>query len=409
MQVEFNGFFPFIHRIFGEQRASAILSEERYGWDIGGFYQTNTAGIKVNENTALKQSAYWRAINLLGSQMASFPLGLFRRLDNGDTEEIFKDPGLRLLTRQPNNIMTPFIWRESTQANVLVNGNGYSFIDRERGGTPIALKPLDPTQVEPKTNGDILVYDYAGQAIDPYFMLHIPGLSFDGVKGKAVLQVAAENMGVGLAMQKYSSKFFENGAKQSGVLMHPGKLSTPAKDGVRTSFNKKMKDKEGGTMVLEEGMKYVPLSIPPHDQQLLESKQFSIQDMARWFGVPPYLLFEESRSTFTNIENQGAEFVRYTLTQWVERWEGELDAKLLTEAQRDDHFYKFNMNSLLRGSPKDRATAYKIFLDYGIFNIDEVRALEDKNKLPNGQGEKHIVQLNRTTIDKIGEDENNGE
>ena len=405
MQLDFDLRFPFIHLI--ESRASVVLPEELYGWDIDGPYSTSTAGVKVTSDTALKQSAYWRAINLLSSQMASFPLGLFKRLENGDTQEIKDHPAVKLLTRRPNNVMTSFIWKESTQANILINGNGYSFIERDRGGSPLTLKMLDSTQVTPKTDGTDLIYEYMGQVIDPFFMLHIPSLSFDGVEGKAILRVAAENMGLGLAMQQYSNNSFKNGAKQTGVLMHPGQLGDGATTNLRKSFDKKMSGKEGGTMILDEGMKWIPTGIPPDQNQLLQSKQFSVQDLARWFGVPPYLLFEESRSTFTNIENQGAEFVRYTLTQWVERWEAELYTKLLTSDEQVDHFWKFNMNSLMRGSPKDRSEFYAKMEEYGNMNPDEVRRLEEMNKIPGG--DKYLVQINREPLENAGKKQGNGE
>ncbi len=406
MKLEFNSFFPFMHRIHSEERGMSISFPPSV--DFGQSYNTNTAGVTVTNDTALKQSAYWRAINLLSSQIAAFPIGKFKRLKNSDTEEIFDD-SVRLLTQKTNRVMRSFIWRESMQANVLVDGNGYSFIEKNRGGKPLALKLLDSINMTPQTNGSDIVYRYFQDVYDPSQVLHIPGLSFDGIKGRAVLNVAAENMGLGLAMQKYSANFFKNGAKQSGVLMHPHALSDTAKGGLRKSFDKKMKDEEGGTMILDEGMKYIPISIPPDQQQLLQSKQFSIQDLARWFGVPPYMLFEESRSTFNNISEQGISFVRYTLTQWVERWEAEINEKLLMEGEKDDHFFKFNMNSLMRGSLKERMVAYKAGLDIGLYNIDEVRRLEDLNNLPDGKGKKHTVQLNRTTIDKIGENGNNGE
>ena len=407
MRLDFNGVFPFIHRTDQEVRETVNWpGASLETWFAGNGYDTTTAGVTVTSDSALKHSAYWRAINLLSSQIASFPLGLFKRLPGGDTKEIFDHPAVSLLTRQANKMMTSFIWKESTHANVLINGNGYSYIERD-GAIPTALKMLDGNNVKPKTDGDELVYEYNGELIDPYFMLHIPGLSFDGIKGKAVLQVGAESMGVGLAMQKYSANFFKNGAKQTGVLTHPQSLSAKAKDGVRDSFNKKSKDEEGGTMILDEGMKYIPTGIPPDQQQLLQSKQFSVQEIARWFGIPPYLLMDESRSTFSNIENQGAEFVRYTLTQWVERWEAELNYKLLATDEQPDHFWKFNMNSLLRGSPKERAEYYAKMQEYGNMSINEARRLEELNSIPGG--DKHLVQINRTTLDKIGEDGKSGE
>lgn len=393
---------PFIHKMNGDpEQRSAKLQGLTKLWNDWIGEGVNSAGVVVNGATALKHSAYWRAVNLLSSQIASFPIGLFKRLSNGDTEEIFKHPAVKLLTRRPNNITTSFIWKESSQANVLTRGNAYSYIARDGAGIPVELRMMDSRDMEPKTDGESLVYEYAGKSFDPFYILHIPGLSFDGIKGLAVLEAAAESIGSGLAMQKYTNNFFKNGAKQSGVLMHPMELSENARKGLRTSFNKNIKDKDGGTMILDEGMKYQSISIPPDQQQLLQSKQFGVQEIARWFGIPVHLLMEESRSTFNNIAEQGISFVRYTLTQWVERWEAELESKLLTEEEQDDHFFKFNMNSLMRGNPTDRGNFISQMIQNGVMSINEGRRLEDLNSIQGG--DEHYVQVNMKPINKISD------
>lgn len=396
------GRFPFIHK---DTRATANFPADWLNnyYEFGGGFDTNAAGVSVNESTALKHSAYWRAVNLLSSQIASFPIGLFKRLPNGNTQEITNHPAVRLLTRQPHSTypITPFIWKETSQANVLTKGNAYSYIDRDRMGHPTGLSIMEPGNMSPKTDGKKLVYEYLQDVFDPYEILHIPGLGFDGVKGQAVLKVAAESMGVGLAMQKYSASFYKNGAKQSGFLLHPMSLGDKARDGLRASFDKKLRGPDGGTGVLDEGMKYQPNSTPPIDQQLLQLKQFSVQEIARWFGVPVHLLMEESRSTFNNIVEQSLAFVRYSLTPWVERWESELEAKLLTEDERNDHFFKFNMDSLMRGNPKDRAEHYTKMAEYGFMTINEVRQKEDLNSIEGG--DEHLIQVNRTPLNKLSD------
>jgi len=400
-----NSTFPFVHKLNGEARGIVTgtggtgFNNDFKTWDFwGGSYGTTFAGVTVTEKTALKQSAYWRAVNLLSSQIASFPIGLFERLENGDTKEITDHPAVKLLKTRPNNWMNPIIWRESMQSNTLIHGNGYSYIERSKNGEPLALKIMDATQTEPIITGDTLAYKIGSTVVDSFYVLHIPSLIIDGVKGKAILEAAAESMGVGLAMQKFSANFFKNGAKQSGVLMHPHQLSDTAMDGMRKSFNKKMKDEEGGTLILPEGLRYQPLSIPPDQAQLLESKQFSVQELARWFGIPPHLLFEESRSTFNNISEQGIEFVRYTLTQWVTRWEAELKIKLLTQEEQENRFFKLNMNSLLRGDLKSRYDAYGIGVEKGWLSPNEVRGWEDLNKIPGG--DTYTQQINKEPLKK---------
>jgi HK97 family phage portal protein len=397
MAYRLDATIPFIHKMNGEKRSAKLQGLKRL-WDEWIGEGVNSAGVKVNGSTALKHSAYWRAVNLLSSQIASFPIGLFKRLPNGDTEEIFNHAAVKLLTRRPNNITTSFIWKESTQANVLTRGNAYSYIVRNSMGVPVELRMMDSKSMQPKTDGESLVYEYIDKVFDPYYILHIPGLSFDGIKGLAVLEAAAESIGSGLAMQKYTNNFFKNGAMQTGVLSHPLQLSEKARGGLRTSFDKNIKDKQGGTMILDEGMKYQTLSIPPDQQQLLQSKQFGVQEIARWFGVPVHLLMEESRSTFNNIAEQGISFVRYTLTQWVERWEAELESKLLTEEEKDDHFFKFNMNSLMRGNPTDRGNFISQMIQNGVMSINEGRRLEDLNSIEGG--DEHYVQVNMQPINK---------
>ncbi len=405
MKFEINATLPFIHKMNGGAEKRATVNWPSAGLDVwftDSGYQTSTAGVTVDASTALKHAAYWRAINLLSSQIASFPLRLFKRLPNGDTQEITDHPAVRLMTKKPNQITDPFIYRETMQANVLTWGNGYSEIIRDKKGDPVELLLMKSEDVSPRSDGRVITYNYLDRtAIDYTKILHIKGLCFDGVKGKAPIQTAAESIGLGLAMQKYSNNFFKNGAKQSGVLTHPLPLSENARNGLRTSFNKNIKDKEGGTMILDEGMKYQNISIPPDQQQLLQSKKFSVDDIARWFGIPPHLLFEESRSTFNNIAEQGISFVRYTLTQWVERWESELENKLLREEEKEDHFFKFNMDSLMRGNAKDRFESYRAGLDLGVYSINEVRRLEELNSIEGG--DQHLVQLNKTTINNLGD------
>jgi HK97 family phage portal protein len=392
-----------LHRVNGETRATVNWpSADLDVWFSDSGYQTSVAGVDVTADTALKHAAYWRAINLLSSQVANFPLSLYRRQPNGDTVEITDHPSINLLTLQPNNVSDHFIWRESMQANVLTWGNGYSKILRGKGGMPLELIILDSKQVQPRTDGRAILYEIRGKkGIDPNEVLHIKGLCFDGAEGKAPIQAAAESLGVGLAMQKYSANLFKNGAKQTGVLTHPMALSTKARDGMRKSFEEKIKGPEGGTMILDEGMKWQATGIPPDQAQLLQSKQFSIQDVARWFGIPPFLLFEESRSTFTNISDQGMSFVRYTLNQWVGRWEAELGKKLLKEDERKDHYFKFNMDSLMRGNAKDRFESYRAGLDMGVYSINEVRKLEELNKIEGG--DKHLVQMNREPLNNMSD------
>ena len=408
MKFELNLKLPFVHRLSTnhvpdiEKRASVNMPSATLEdfFKLVGWETDTQAGISVDQNTALNNSAVWRAINLLSSSIAQLPISLYRKEKNGDIIEASDHPAYWLL-KEPNGLQTGYIFRESLQYFVCSWGNGYAWI--EGGDYPKALYILDSKDVEIIDNKTSLLYRHRPtmQGYNSKDMLHIPALSLDGKVGKSPIQVARESIATGLATQRFGNKFFANGAKQSGILKHPQNLSDNALERLRNTFEKKMKGDEGGTMILEEGMDYVPISIPPEDAQFLETRKFSINEIARWYGIPPHLLGDLERATFSNIEHQGIEFVVYSLMPWIRRWEDELNRKLLKGDEKRDHFFKFNVNGLLRGDAKTRFEAYRLGLDMGIYNIDEVRALEEMNQLPGGIGKKYLVQLNRTDLDKI--------
>jgi len=361
-------------------------------------------GVRVNEDNAITLSAVWRAVSIYSSLIASLPIQLFKR--NGDTsEQITEHPGLDLLTVKPNEVMTAFTFKESLQSKPLTSGNGYAYI-WQRNGVPKELQLLDSEDVEIKVkDGRKIFYDVRNlkNNIPAWQMLHIKGLSFDGITGKSPIEVARESMGGGLALQEFANKFFANGAQSSGILMYPGSLRPEAKKNLKDSFkrdNAGLKN-SSKTMILEEGMKYQSLTIPPEQAQFLLSRKFSVLEIARWYGLPPHLLMDNDKATYNNTELQGIEFLVYSLRSWLKRWEAEMNLKLLTTDQQKNHFFKFNIMSLLRADSKSRAEFYTKMLDFGVFNINEVRRLENLNGI-GSDGDKHLVQLARTDLKKIG-------
>ena len=369
--------------------------------DSGGISST---GLRVNTNTAITLSAVWRAVSIYSSLIASLPIQLFRKTDD-KTEQIKEHPGLDLMAVKPNEVMTAFTFKETLQTYPLTWGNGYAYIWMSNGN-PKELQLLKPNDVAVKsTNGRDIFYDVTGfrNNIPARNMLHMKGMSFDGFVGKSPIGVASESMGGGLALQQFANKFFANGANSSGVLIHPGVLKPEGKKNIRDSFRR---DNQGlknasDVMILEEGMKFIPLTIPPETAQFLQSRKFSVLEIARWYGLPPHLLMDNDKATYNNTELQGIEFLTYSLRSWLKRWESELDLKLLTTEQQKNHFFKFNINALLRADSKSRAIFYRIMLDMGVFNINKVLSLENMNGI-GPDGDKHLVQLARTDIKNIG-------
>jgi HK97 family phage portal protein len=402
MRVDLSWRFPFFHK-FNEERATVNVPRATFEYLVGGLDYTSESGIIVDSDTALTLSAVWRAISIISQTISTLPLSLYRKLSNGDRELLVDHPAIQLINN-PNELATPILFKEALQTSVLTWGNGYGYITRTRSYEPKELKPLDPQKVTVRTEGKSVFYDVQGlgTGIDSERILHIPGLSFNGITGKSPIEVARNSLGGGLAVQKFGNKFFANGAKSSGILKHPGRLGDKGIENLRRSFDKKMAKDEGGTMILEEGVEYIPLTIPPDQAQFLASKKFTVEEVARWFGVPPHLLSDLDRSTFNNIEHQGIEFVQYSLMPWIKRWEEELARKLLREDEKKDHFFRFNINGLMRGDAKTRAEYYRLMLDLGVLNINEVRNLEEFNDIPGGN--QHLVQVNRMPLDKIGND-----
>jgi HK97 family phage portal protein len=399
--IEFNWKkFPFFFKRATMNMPQATLEDFFRTWD----YESD-AGVSVNPDTAYTLSAVYRAINLLSSTIGTLPIKLYRK--NGTSRiEVDNLPGIKILN-DPTQSSVQVIMRESIQTSALSWGNGYGYIKRNGNNQPLSIDFLDPQKVTPKIGTDKKVYyDIAGvdYNVPSRYIFHIPALCFNGITGKSPIEVARQSIGGGLAMQKYGNQFFRNGAKSSGVLTHPNQLSDNARERFRERFEKKLKGPEGGTMILEEGVKYTPLTIPNEQAQFLQSRKFTIEEIARWFGIPPHLLADLDRATYSNIEEQGIDFVTYSLTPWIVRWEQELNRKLLSPGERINHYFKFNLNGLLRGDAKTRAEYYRQMLDMGVLSINEVRQLEEFNDITDG--DKHLVQLARTTLEKIGKDEN---
>jgi HK97 family phage portal protein len=405
MDFKFNWNFPFVHRIDFDreilQRASinypgATLEDwySTFGWDT-----KTSSGVAVDHETAYTHSAVFRAIFLLSSLVGILPINKYRRVSNGNLEKI-NDRTTRLL-REPSYVQTGQIFRETVHNRVLTWGNGYARIIRNGAFEPIELRILDSSKVNMReTDGQFFYEITGGERLAPEYILHIPALTTDGYVGKSPIQIAKESIGGGLALQKYGNEFIANGSKQSGILMHPMTLGDKGIQNLRQSFNKNLKDKSGGVMILEEGMKYQNITIPPDQAQFLASRKFSVTEIARWFGIPPHFLSDLDRATFSNIEHQSVEFVVYSLMPWLKRWEEELNKKFLTEDEKDDFFYKFNVNALLRGDQKSRYEAYKSALQMSWMNINEVRELEEMNKIEGG--DKFFIDMNRQELSKIG-------
>ncbi len=359
-----------------------------------------TSGILVDEDTALKYSAVWAAVNIISGAIGFLPLPVYRRVDDGK-EKVPNHPVYRLLHDRPNSLMTAQVFRETLQAHILTWGNAYAEIERNGAGRPIALWPITPNRVKPDQDilrqSGILAWKVSNpqgrgldRNIDPQKsivrildedMLHIPGLGFNGIVGYSVIEYARESLGLGMAAEQFGSAFFGNGASIGAILETPNTLSVEAQERLKKAIREKYTGTGNAhrTMILEEGLVLKHGGMELKKAQFLETRKFQITDVARWFQIAPHMLGDLERATFSNIEHQGIDFVTWTLGRWLKRWEQEVNFKLFSEAEQRTHFAEFLTAALLRGDTKSRFAAYAIAVTNGWMNRNEIRRLENLN------------------------------
>jgi HK97 family phage portal protein len=361
----------------------------------------NAAGVAVTETAALSCSAVFAAVRAISEDIAKLPLIVYRRI--GRNKERAEDhPVYRLLHDEPNEEMTAFAFRQAMTAAALLWGRGIAEIERNGRGEPVALWPIHPDRVrldrEPGSQRLHVVVD-SRVKLPMRDVLYLPGFSLDGVIGEMVSRIGRQSIGLTLAVEKFGASFFANGARPGGFLKHPAKLSDKARQNLQESWNA---DNAGPAkahklQILEEGMEYTQASTPPEEAQFLESRQFGIEEVARWFRIPPHKVQQLLRATFSNIEHQSIEYVTDTLMPWFVRWEQELDRKVLEPGLHAEHL----ADALLRGDTLSRSQALAQQFNNGALTINEWRAIENRNPLPDDLGDAHYVPLN---LAEVGED-----
>ena len=380
------------------------------------FFGRTQAGKRVNDRTALQIIAVYACVRVLSEALAQLPLHVYQYTDKGK-ERVPQHPLYFLLHDQPNPEMTSFVFRETLMSHLLIYGNAFAQIIRNGRGEVLGLYPLMPDKVRvDRDERNRLIYRYSrydehnpnfreqGEIILPMEqVLHIPGLGFDGLVGYSPIAMAKNALGLAIACEEYGAKFFANGAAPGGVLEHPGTIKDPQR--VRESWQSTF----GGSgnankiAVLEEGMKYTPIGISPEQAQFLETRKFQINEIARIFRVPPHMVGDLEKSSFSNIEQQSLEFVKYTLDPWVIRWEQSIQRSLLSKDEKAVYFVKFNLEGLLRGDYQSRMNGYAIGRQNGWMSANDIRELENLDRIPaeNG-GDLYLINGNMLPLQNAG-------
>lgn len=383
---------------FGQARDKPVDKAADAGYSF--LFGRTTSGKPVNERTAMQTTAVYACVRILAEAVASLPLHVYEYQDDGGKKLVHDHPLYYLLHDEPNPEMTSFVFRETLMSHLLIWGNAYAQIIRDGAGRVLGLYPLLPDKMDVQRDDKGNIYyvysrnsdenpmfkEYGNIKLKAEDVLHIPGLGFDGLIGYSPIAMAKNAVGMTLACEEYGASFFANGANPGGVLEHPGVLKDPSK--VRESWNSVYRGVSNAhkIAVLEEGMKYQQIGIPPEEAQFLETRKFQINEIARLYRIPPHMVGDLDKSSFSNIEQQSLEFVKYTLDPWVIRWEQSLQRSLLLPGEKGKYFIKLNVDGLLRGDYQSRMNGYAVGRQNGWFSANDIREMENMNPIPDEEG-----------------------
>lgn len=364
-----------------ENPAVPLSAESAYE-EIFGIQPTKS----VSPDLAMKLSAVYACVYVLSSSVAQLPLHVKRK--SGDKVDTVKDhPAYYLLHDSPNAWQTSYKLREYAQSSVLLYGNAYIHIVRDKNGEVVSLESLEPWKVQLLKNGSRHVYAYYGDdktmSLSPDDVLHIKSLGPSIKTGKSVIQTHAETIGLGLDARKFASGFFGGNARPAGILS----VKTPLNSNAWENFKKmwqtaqeKLRSEENKTILLPAELDYKALTVSPVDTELLSMMKLNRSEIAGIFNVPAHMINDLEKATFSNISEQTIQFIRFSVMPWVVNWEQELNRKIFTEAERKaGYFVKFNLAGIMRGTAGERATFYHAAITDGWMSRNEVRQLEDMN------------------------------
>lgn len=379
------------------------------------FFGGTTSGRPVTERSAMQMTAVYSCVRILAEAIAGLPLHVYRQSSDGAKVKALDHPLYRLLHDEPNPEMTSFVFRETLMTHLLLWGNAFAQVIRNGRDEVIGLYPLMPNRMTVgRDEAGRLYYEYQRMWNEPTGrfetvtlaardVLHIPGLGFDGLVGYSPIAMAKNAIGLAQATEDYGASFFANGAAPGGVLEHPGTIKDPAR--VRDSWQATFGGARNGNKiaVLEEGMKYTPISVSPDQAQFLETRKFQINEIARIFRIPPHMIGDLEKSSFSNIEQQSLEFVKYTLDPWVIRFEQAITKTLLSPCEKPGVYVKFNVEGLLRGDYQSRMEGYAVARQNGWMSANDIRELENLDKIPaEAGGDLYLVNGNMLPLSLAG-------
>lgn len=395
--------FGFEIQVRHNRKPAAVLAKNFEEKQMEWFgYSPSKAGVPVTAESSIRAASVFSCVRILSEAVAMLPLILYRRVEkNGreGKERATNHPLYRLLHLEPNDEQTSFEFRELLQRHLVLRGNAFAFIDWARNGRVRRLIPLHPDRVGFEKVKGQLQYSYrhpdsnVQSIFDPYEVMHLRGLSTDGLRGLSPIETAREAVGLSIATEEYGARFFANGTHVGTYLETPNELGEKA----RKNLQESMSSNYGGVVnahkipILENGLKMQRLNMSTRDAQFIESRRFQLLEICRIFRVPPHKVYELERATFSNIEQQSIDFVTDSIQPWITRWEQRLNMSLLNESERDRYFFEFKLDALLRGETKARQESLQIMRRNGVINANEWRAIENMNPREDEGGDEYFT------------------
>jgi len=396
---------PFLSRLF---KNSGFTKPDR--WMIDAFGGTPThAGVTVNELTAMQSSAVFACVRVLAETVASLPLPVYQRLPSGGKTRAPTHVLYPVLHDIANPEMTSFLFRETMMVHLGLWGNAYAEIEYDAGGRVRALWPITPNRVVVARNEQTNELQYTvtlpeglTKTFPAWKIFHIPGIGFNGLVGMSPITAARQAIGLAVATETFGAKFFGNGTNIGGIAKHPGKLSEQGSKNLRASINEAYTGLGNShrLMLLEEGMDFEKIGIPPEDAQFLETRKFQLNDIARFYRIPPHMIGDLERATFSNVEQQSIDFVVHTIRPWLVRWEQSINMKLFPEHERKSYYAEHLVDGLLRGDIKSRYEAYAVGRQNGWLSANDIREMENMN--PIDGGDVYLVNGNMVPASHAG-------
>ena len=392
-------------------KSLSVTDEKAWGrpmWNLAG--SQSLSGETVNEYTALTYSAVFNAVTLYAGTISTLPLHL-KRKDGKKSVLATEKPLFRVLYAQANPFMTSQALRSAMTGHLFTWGNAYAEIVRDGYGFPRELWPITPNRVAPRWVNGAIDYEITvgGEIVvlKSDKVLHLHGLGFDGLMGYSNVAMARKSIGLGMAMETFGAMYFGNGTHPGMIVSHPNKLSDQGHKNLSTALSESHSGlgQSHRLMLLEEGMTATPITIPPEDAQFLESRQFQIPEIARWFNLPPHKLKDLTRSSFNNIESEQISFVTDSILPWLVTIEQQYNTQLLSLSEQVNQklYTKHNVEGLLRGSAETRAKLYQSMFQIGGISPNDIREKEDMDPIDDPMADEYFVPLNMVPLSMVRE------